>query len=145
MNMAELQTVAAAFDAARLAWSACIFLKKVKDAAKMAVELHERVESLHQVLDGIGRVLKKRKGKSVGPYDTADVHIEDNIHACITASRTILANIESKVGGFHTKIAGTALVEKVRLAVRQPGIIKLQTDLEARTSALQTYLSLLQL
>ena len=143
--MAELQTVSAAFDVARLAWAACVFLKKVKDADKTAEEVHERVLRLKQVLDGVRGLLETREEKGVAPHDRADVESEERIRKCIQASRSILLEVEKKVGGFDSSASGTALIDKVKIALRQPSIKKLQTDLEARISALQTELSILQL
>ena len=44
---AEIQTISAAFDIARLAWEACVFLKKVKNADRTAAEVYERSTGRH--------------------------------------------------------------------------------------------------
>ena len=143
--MAEFQTISAAFDVARLAWSACIFLRKVKNADEIAAEVHERVSRLKQVLDGVRVVLETREERGIASHDGADIKSEERIRKCIRASAVILRDVERKVGGFDSQASGTAIVDKVKIALRQPAIIKLQTDLEARISALQTELSILQL
>lgn len=143
--MAEVQVVSAAFDLAKLAWSFCVFLRKVKDADRTAAEVHERVLRLKHALDGVRVVLEIREEKGVAPHDRADVESEERIRKCILASWCILVEVEKKVGGFNSNASGTALVDRVKIALRQPAIVKLQTDLEARISALQTELSILQL
>ena len=143
--MAELQAVSAAFDVARVALNACLFLKKIKDADKTAAEVYERVSRLKQVLDGVRNVLKKREEKALTPQDAADFESEERIRQCITASRMILREVERKVGGFDKNASGPMILDRVKIALRQPSIVKLQTDLEARISALQTELSILQL
>ena len=146
MPMAELQTISAAFDVARLALAACVFLKKVKDADKIADEVYKRVVQLKDVLDGVRSVLETREEKGVAPHDSADIQSEERINECIRASGKILRQVERQVGGFNrNKTSGTALIDKVKIAFRSSGIVKLQTSLEARISALQTELSLLQL
>jgi ankyrin repeat protein len=145
MAMAEIQTISAAFDIARLAWEACVFLKKVKDADRTVAEVYERSTRLNQVLNGLALALQTREEKGLAPQD--DTHNESvkRIRQCIDASGKILRKVDLKVGGFENVASGTAFIDRVKIAFRHPGIARLQTDLDARVQALQTELSILQL
>lgn len=145
MAMAEIQTISAAFDVARLAWTACVFLKKVKHADRLTAEVYERATRLNEVLNGLTHALQAREQKGVAPQDNADLESAKRIRRCILASGIILREVEKKVGGFDNAASGTTLVDKVKIALRHPGIVRLQTDLDARVQALQTELSILQL
>ena len=124
-----------------------MFLKKIKDADKTAAEVHERVSRLKQVLDGVRVVLERREETGIAHCDKSNNKGEERIRKCIHASRLILRQVENEVGGFDNNASGEekALSDKVKIALRQPTIVKLQIDLEARVSALQTELSILQL
>ena len=142
---AELQTISAAFDVARLAWTACVFLKKVKNADRLSAEVYERATRLNQVLNGLTLALQSREQKGIAPHNNADLESAKRIRRCILASGIILREVEKKVGGFSNAASGTSLADKVKIALRHPGIVRLQTDLDARVQALQTELSILQL
>ena len=143
--MAEIQTISAAFDIARLAWEACVFLKKVKHADRTVAEVYERSTRLNQVLNGLALALQTREEKNLALQD--DTHNESvkRIRQCIDASGKILRKVDLKVGGFENVASGTAFIDRVKIAFRHPGIARLQTDLDARVQALQTELSILQL
>ena len=143
----EIQTITAAFEIARLTWKACVFLKRVKDADRALAEIYERATRLDQVLNGLTLALTSREQKGLAPRSTSDLESAERIRRCILASGKILREVERKVGGFENESASDniALLERVKIACRHPGIVRLQTDLDARVQALQTELSILQL
>jgi hypothetical protein len=143
--MAELQVIAAAGEITKLALHAIVFLNKVRTADKIANEVHERTSRLKRVVENIKNVLEVREEKGVAPHDGADDQTVENIRECIEASGTVLRQVEAKVGSFSTNASGAALLDRFKLACKHSGIKKFQLDLEARISALQADLSLLQL
>lgn len=145
-GIGEVQTVSAVFDLLKLAVAAGKFLKKVKDADKIAGEVHERVERLTQVLDGVRAVILKRRQAGASSTFDDDTAVESRINQSARACYELLRDLEQKVGGFEKQATSfSALVERVKIALRQPIIVKRQTDLEARISILQTELVVLQL
>ncbi|KAK3116170.1 hypothetical protein LTR53_003719, partial [Teratosphaeriaceae sp. CCFEE 6253] len=143
---AELQTVSAVFDLLKLAWSAGLFLKKVSEADSIALEVHERVERLSDVLEGVRAVLQRSRhaGASL-PADDNDL-VEAKVYDSLKACSKCLKNLEQRLEGFSNS-NGTVreLVGRFRTAWRHPSIVKGQNDLEARISILQTNLVVLQL
>ncbi|WPH00121.1 Hypothetical protein R9X50_00294400 [Acrodontium crateriforme] len=144
--MAELQTVAAVFDVLKLAWTAGLFLKKVKDADKIAIELHDRVDRLTQVLESVRAVLQERQRLGVSSSSPDGQSVALRIGGSIKSCNSFLTALEKKVDGFDTtKVSIKTLVDRFKIALKHPAIAKRQNDLEARISVLQTDLVVLQL
>lgn len=144
--MAELQTVAAVFDLLKLTYEAGKFLKKVKDADKIAFELWERITRLDAVLNSVKAVLQDREDHDVSSGSQAQVSaqvadtIRDNIQAC---TRTV-NQLQQRVGGFDNQVK-RSVVDKWRIALRQTSITRINDELEARVTVLSTELAVLQL
>lgn len=142
--MAELQTVAAVFDLLKLTYEAGKFLKKVKDADKIAFELWERITRLDAVLHSVKAVLQDRDDHDVSSGSHAPVDaqvaetIRDNIQAC---TRTV-NQLQQRIGGFADQ---RSVVDKWRIALRQTSITRINDELEARVQVLSTQLAVLQL
>lgn len=145
LDMAELQTVGAAFDLAKLAWEGCKFLRKVKNADAIVGEAYERTLRLKKVLENVRLVLEAREERGVASNSAVEIQTAANIDHCVHAAREILLDVENRVGGFGQQGSTASLGERVKVAFRHPGVCRLQTDLEARVSALSADLAILQL
>jgi ankyrin repeat protein len=148
--MAELQTIAAVFDLLAIAYKTGLFLKRVKDADKIAVEIDDRLKRLASVLEGVESVLQSRDA-TVGPSTQAsDAAVARRIGDSINACSTTLKELEAKLGKLpdlaNARIrTSSEFVERVKKALHQPTIQRINAELEARVQALSTDLAVLQL
>ncbi|KAK4635678.1 Putative ankyrin repeat protein [Fulvia fulva] len=142
--MAELQTIAAVFDLLKVSYEAGRFLKKVKDADKIAAEISDRIERLESVLKSVEAVLKARDDHAVSSGD--DAQVAERIKRSVLACTKTLKDLRTKLGGFDAAASRDRdLIERVKIAFRQPSINRINTELEARVQTLSTDLSVLQL
>ena len=140
--MAELQTIAAVFDLLKVSYECGKFLKKIKDAEKIAAEIGDRIERLESVLKSVEAVLKARDDHEVSSGD--DVEVAERIKRSVLACTKTLKDLRAKLGGFDSS-GNRDVVERVKVAFRHPSINRINTELEARVQTLSTDLTVLQL
>ncbi|EME48736.1 hypothetical protein DOTSEDRAFT_76280 [Dothistroma septosporum NZE10] len=126
--MAELQTIAAMFDLLKISDEVGKFLEKVKDAGKIANELGDRARDTDDHDETTG----------------GDVQVAQRIKRSVLACSKTLEDLRTKLGGFDVA-ASRDLVNRARVAFRQPSINRIENELEARVQALSTDLAVLQL
>ncbi|KAF2172427.1 hypothetical protein M409DRAFT_63116 [Zasmidium cellare ATCC 36951] len=144
--MAELQTVAAVFDLLKVTYEAGKFLKKVKDADKIAFELWERMTRLDSVLNSVKAVLQDRDDHdaSSGSHAQVSAQVAETIRGSVQACTRTVNQLQQRVGGFDNQVKRSVL-DKWRIALRQPSITRINDELEARVHVLSTELAVLQL
>lgn len=144
--MAELQTVAAVFDLLKVTYEAGKFLKKVKDADKIAYELSERIKRLENVLQGVQAVLKDRDEHEIssGNDVQAGAQVATTIRGSVLACTRTVRQLQDRVGGFDNQVKRTIL-ERWKIALHHTSISRINDELEARVSVLSTELAVLQL
>ncbi|KAK4507914.1 hypothetical protein PRZ48_001649 [Zasmidium cellare] len=144
--MAELQTVAAVFDLLKVTYEAGKFLKKVKDADKIAFELWERITRLDSVLNSVKAVLQDRDDHDVssGSHAQVSAQVAETIRGSVQACTRSVNQLQQRVGGFDNQVKRSVL-DKWRIALRQPSITRINDELEARVHVLSTELAVLQL
>ena len=81
--MAELQTIEAALGVAKLAIQACSFLKRIKDADETIRQVHARLDRLGDVIQDVGRALK-RSSTALPEYSNTAKRVRDSIAECGT-------------------------------------------------------------
>ena len=117
-------------------------------ADKVVVDVLDNIDRLRQVLEGVEIVLKGREQKGVASKDDNDIQAQKRIQNCSAACILLLNDLNSRVGVFDLDARGLSLpnlLKRVKIAIGQPRILRIQSDLEARVSSLQTELSLLHL
>jgi ankyrin repeat protein len=147
MGLEALQTVAAVLDLLRVAYEATVFLKKVKDADKIAAEIGERIARLSSVLEGVQAVLKHRDDAETTTQGQDAEAVAVRIRASIASCADTLQELSSKIGGFKPRQESDSitLFERVRIAFRHPSVNRINGELEARIQTLATDLTVLQL
>ncbi|KJX99174.1 hypothetical protein TI39_contig370g00003 [Zymoseptoria brevis] len=149
--MAELQTIAAVCDLIKVAYYAGVFLKRVKDADKIAVETGDRLRRLAGVLRGVQSVLESRELEVVDDAASAtnDAAVARRIDESVKACTKTLEDLQAKIRRLEsTDLRTTAwrvFLERVKGALRNPTITRINTELEARIQSLSTDLAVLQL
>ncbi|KXT03948.1 hypothetical protein AC578_9311 [Pseudocercospora eumusae] len=143
--MAELQTVAAVLDLLKVAYQAGVFLKKVKDADKIAFDLNERIKRLRGVLIGVQEVLEHRDEHEVSTQGN-DAEVAARIDETVRSCRRTLEELQTKLGcsSKEQQNAGRSLLDSIKLALRHPSISRISNELEARIQILTTDLAVLQ-
>lgn len=144
--MAELQTIAAVFDLLKVTWEAGKFLKRASDADRTALEIHERVTRLENVLEGIKAILKTRDDDGASPG--SDEQVVKRIHEAVLSCQKPLAKLWCKAGMAKSspqEDRSKTPWERVKIAWSSSSINRLNSELEARIHILSTDLTVLQL
>lgn len=146
--MAELQTISAAFELAKLAKGICVFLNKIRNADKIIRDASEKIEKASRVLDDVGEVLRSRQPPPDSESSVKQAQVIKRINDSVRECRDKLERIQACLGATeeHDRPNLTALlVDKVRVAFKQSSLSKLHNELEAHINILQTSLIIIQL
>ncbi|KAK5127077.1 hypothetical protein LTR85_008437 [Meristemomyces frigidus] len=119
----------------------------IEDAKSIANEVHDRIDRLGQVLDGVKHVLGEREDTQASTAVENEAKAKKRIHESIQACGTILEQNDEKVycsGRGPAQNSELGLKQRVNIALRERSISRFQGEVEAHIHVLHLNLDILQ-